>query len=44
MFDGCIAVYTPAHVMNTTAQEYPPPIRPLFIVGMYKHNTYLILQ
>ena len=42
MCDGCIAVYTPAHVMNTT-QEYPPPIRPLFIVGMYKHNTYLIL-
>ena len=33
----------PAHVMNITA-EYPLTIRPLFIVGMYKHNTYLILK
>ena len=36
--DVLIAVYSPAHVMNITA-EYPPTIRPLFIVGMYKHNT-----
>ena len=41
--DVLIAVYAPAHVMNITA-EYPPTIRPLFIVDMYKHNTYLILK
>ena len=38
-----IAVYAPAHVMNITA-EHPLTIRPLFIVGMYKLNTYLILK
>ena len=41
--DALIAVYSPVHVMNITA-EYPPTIRPLFIVGMYKHKTYLILK